>query len=74
MQVVRASGAGQIITVSVRPGACAMLRELRADHVIDAKETDPVDAIRNLTGETAPMPSSSAPEAAPSKDWRASRA
>ncbi len=50
MQIVRASGAGRIITVDVRPEACAMSRELGADHVINARDTDPVEAIRDLTG------------------------
>lgn len=50
MQIARASGAGRIITVDVRPEACAMSLELGADQVINASETDPVEAIRDLTG------------------------
>ncbi len=50
MQVARVSGAGRIISVDVRPEACAMARELGADHVIDASREDVVTAIRDLTG------------------------
>ncbi|MBM3728115.1 MAG: zinc-binding dehydrogenase [Acidobacteria bacterium] len=50
MQIARASGAGRIITVDVRPEACAVSRELGADHAIDASREDPVAVIRDLTG------------------------
>ncbi len=50
MQIARNSGAGRIITVDVRDEACAMSRELGADHSINARTTDPVAAIRDLTG------------------------
>jgi threonine dehydrogenase-like Zn-dependent dehydrogenase len=50
MQIARVSGAGRIIAVDVRPEACALARELGADYVINARETDPVEAIRDLTG------------------------
>ncbi|MEO7651923.1 MAG: zinc-binding dehydrogenase [Bryobacteraceae bacterium] len=50
MQIARSSGAGRIITVDVRPESCALSKELGADHVINATETDPVAAIRDLTG------------------------
>ena len=50
MQIARVSGAGRIITVDVREEACAMARELGADHVINASQDDPVAAIRDLTG------------------------
>ena len=50
MQVARASGAGKIVAVDVRPEACAMAKELGADHVIDASKRDAVDAIKDLTG------------------------
>lgn len=65
MQIVRASGAGRIITVDVRLEACAVSRELGADHVINARDTDPVEAIRDLY--LAPMWSSNAPGVALSK-------
>ncbi|MBM3774113.1 MAG: zinc-binding dehydrogenase [Acidobacteria bacterium] len=50
MQVARVSGAGRIIAVDVREEACAMARELGADHVINARQQDPVAAIHDLTG------------------------
>ncbi len=49
LQIARISGAGRIITVDVREEACAMSRELGADHAINAKEHDPVSTIRDLT-------------------------
>ena len=49
MQIVRSSGAGLIITVDVRDEACHMSKELGADVAINARETDPVAAIRELT-------------------------
>ncbi|MBM3981968.1 MAG: zinc-binding dehydrogenase [Planctomycetes bacterium] len=49
MQIARISGAGKIITVDVRDEACAMSRELGADHALNAKTCDPVAAIRDLT-------------------------
>ena len=49
LQVARASGAGQLITVDVRDEACQMSRELGADHALNATVCDPVAAIRELT-------------------------
>ena len=49
LQIARISGAGRIITVDVREEACAMSRELGADHSLNAKECDPVATIRDLT-------------------------
>jgi threonine dehydrogenase-like Zn-dependent dehydrogenase len=49
LQIARISGAGRIITVDVREEACAVSRELGADHAFDAKACDPVAAIRDLT-------------------------
>ena len=49
MQVARVSGAGLIITVDVRDEACAMSRELGADHALNATECDVVATIRELT-------------------------
>lgn len=49
MQVARASGAGQIITVDTRDEACALSRELGADVAINATKEDPVAIIRELT-------------------------
>ena len=39
-----------IITVDVRDEACAMSRELGADHALNARTCDVVAAIRELTG------------------------
>ena len=49
MQVARASGAGQLITVDVREEACQVSVELGADHSIDASQDDPVEVIQTLT-------------------------
>src|SRR3954464_11506853 len=49
LQVARVSGAGKIITIDVRDEACAMSKELGADHAINASHEDPVAAIRELT-------------------------
>ncbi|MFO0339559.1 MAG: zinc-binding dehydrogenase, partial [Acidobacteriota bacterium] len=50
MQIARVSGAGKIIAVDVRREALEVSRELGADHVINAAETDSVAAILDLTG------------------------
>ena len=50
MQAARVCGAGQLITVDVRPEACEISLALGADHAINAREDDPVEAIRDLTG------------------------
>ena len=50
LQIARVSGAGTIITVDVREEACAMSRELGADHAVDARSQNPVEVIRELTG------------------------
>ncbi len=50
LQIVRISGAGRVITVDVRDESCLMSKELGADHAINARETDVVEAIRDLTG------------------------
>jgi threonine dehydrogenase-like Zn-dependent dehydrogenase len=50
MQIARASGAGLIVTVDIREEACALSRELGADHAIDAGKEDAVASIRALTG------------------------
>jgi threonine dehydrogenase-like Zn-dependent dehydrogenase len=49
MQIARVSGAGRIIAVDVRKEALDVSRELGADYVINAAETDPVQAILDLT-------------------------
>lgn len=50
MQIARCAGAGRIITVDVRPEACNVSRSLGADYALNAREYDPVQAIRELTG------------------------
>jgi threonine dehydrogenase-like Zn-dependent dehydrogenase len=50
LQIARLSGAGLVLTVDVREEACRVSRELGADHAIYARTTDPVAAIRELTG------------------------
>lgn len=50
LQIARLSGAGMMITVDVRDEACAMSRELGADHALNARNVNVVDAIRDLTG------------------------
>ena len=49
MQVARLSGAGLIITVDVREEACALSKQLGADHALNARNCDAVAAIRELT-------------------------
>jgi len=50
LQIARLSGAGLVITVDVRDEACQVSRELGADHAINARKTDPLAAILDLTG------------------------
>ncbi len=50
MQIARVSGAGRIITVDVRDEACQVSKDLGADYAINATTTDPVQAIKDLTG------------------------
>lgn len=50
LQVARCAGAGRLITVDVRPEACAVSLQLGADYALNATECDPVAAIRDLTG------------------------
>ncbi len=45
----KAMGA-EVIAVDVLPERLALARDLGADHVVDATDTDPVEAIRDLTG------------------------
>lgn len=49
LQIARSSGAGLLISVDVRDETCRISRELGADHAIDARTCDPVEAIRGLT-------------------------
>jgi threonine dehydrogenase-like Zn-dependent dehydrogenase len=50
LQIARNSGAGLIITVDVRDEACRVSRELGAEVALNARNDDPVAAIRELTG------------------------
>jgi L-iditol 2-dehydrogenase len=50
VQACQALGAGQVILVGTRPSRLDLGRRLGADHVINARETDPVPAILGLTG------------------------
>ena len=49
LQVARLSGAGRIITVDVREESCRVSRELGADHALNARTTDVLTAILDLT-------------------------
>ena len=68
MQAARVCGAGQLITVDVRPEASEISLALGADHAINAREDDPVEAIRDLTAARVQTWYSSAPAAASSRD------
>jgi threonine dehydrogenase-like Zn-dependent dehydrogenase len=50
LQVARLCGAGRVITVDVREEACRMSAHLGADHALNARNCDPVSAIRELCG------------------------
>ncbi len=49
LQVARLSGAGRIITVDVREESCKISRKLGADHALNARTTDVLAAILDLT-------------------------
>jgi len=50
LQIARISGAGMILTVDVREESCRVSSQLGADHALNARESDPVAAIKDLTG------------------------
>lgn len=50
LQIARLSGAGLVITVDVRDEVCQVSRALGADHAINARKTEPLAAILELTG------------------------
>jgi len=54
VQVARALGAGRVIAVDVADDKLALARALGADDVVDARDGDPVAAIRALTGGRGP--------------------
>jgi L-iditol 2-dehydrogenase len=49
VQACQALGARQVILVGTRPSRLEMGRRLGADHVINARESDPVQAVLDLT-------------------------
>lgn len=49
LQIARISGAGRLITVDVRDESCQISKSLGADHALNARSCDPVEAIRELT-------------------------
>lgn len=50
LQIARNSGAGLLISVDVREEACRISQELGADYALNARECNPVEVIRELTG------------------------
>ena len=50
VQVLKALGASQVILVGTRPSRLELGLRLGADHVVNARETDPVRAVLGLTG------------------------
>lgn len=50
MLAAKATGATTIIMVDIIPSRLEFAKELGATHVVNSKETDPVEAIREITG------------------------
>ncbi len=50
IQIARMEGAGRIIVVDLRADALERARQFGADDVVNAAETNPVEAIRQMTG------------------------
>ncbi|MBT5537236.1 zinc-binding dehydrogenase [Candidatus Poribacteria bacterium] len=50
LQVMRSRGVGRVIAVDALDMRCEMAREFGADVVINARDTDPVAAVREATG------------------------
>lgn len=50
VQGAKLAGAGRIVAVDVAPEKLAVARELGATDVVDAREGDPVEQVRTLTG------------------------
>jgi S-(hydroxymethyl)mycothiol dehydrogenase len=46
----RLAGASRVIAVDIDPGKLATAQRLGATHAVNSRETDPVEAIRELTG------------------------
>lgn len=51
LQAARVRGASPIISIDLSPVALDTARRLGADHVINPRETNPVEAVKALTGE-----------------------
>ncbi|MBI2907109.1 MAG: alcohol dehydrogenase catalytic domain-containing protein [Chloroflexi bacterium] len=51
LQIARVAGAGVLIAVDVRRQSLELARSFGADHVINARDTDPVKEVRRLTGD-----------------------
>ena len=45
-----AAGAGAVVAVDVDPGRLEVAAQVGATHTVDARETDPLEAVRDLTG------------------------
>ena len=45
-----AAGAGAVVAVDVDPGRLEVARQLGATHTVDARDDDPLEAVRDLTG------------------------
>jgi (R,R)-butanediol dehydrogenase/meso-butanediol dehydrogenase/diacetyl reductase len=45
-----AAGAGAVMAVDVDPGRLQVARQLGATHTVDARDDDPLEAVRDLTG------------------------
>jgi aryl-alcohol dehydrogenase len=50
VMAARVAGATTIIAADVVPSRLALAKELGATHTVNSKETDPVEAVRNITG------------------------
>lgn len=50
IMAARIAGATKIIAVDITPSRLALAQELGATHVVNSRETDPVAAIREITG------------------------
>lgn len=49
LQVIKANGVGSVVAVDALENRCAMAAEFGADTVINAREEDPVKAVKRLT-------------------------
>lgn len=49
LQVIKANGVGRVVAVDALDNRCAMAAEFGADAVINAREEDPVRAVKRLT-------------------------